>query len=418
MHAFIIRLRFCFGTLSFSFILFPQTYHCILSALHLCLRKSGFWCVFDMRNCSPEILFRRLSRTCCRSHGHRGRHTHARAFSQSHAPTRTSQHALMFPGQGSQRAGMAHDLMQFRVARRTLEEIEEAINLNLREIMFDGNASELRQTEYAQPALLAHSAAVWRIIESELGLKNSEFCDVALGHSVGEFSALWFSGCFSLFDAARIVRERGLAMAKCGKSTQEATCMAALMPLDMATAEAICARAVGDSSAVCQVANVNAPTQIVLSGHRKAVEIAIDIAKSGALGRKVKRAVFLDVSAPFHCSLMYAAAERLREVLENCEIHRPEVPVISNVTAKEISDPSTLRDLIPAQVTSPVRWSDSVQHAACAPHYAGRSFVEVGCGAVLRGLVPRILPERTDVAVRSIGTYEEVVEFIKSFDDR
>jgi [acyl-carrier-protein] S-malonyltransferase len=308
--------------------------------------------------------------------------------------------AFVFPGQGSQAIGMGSELAQaFPAARHLFDEVDEALSQRLSRLMFDGPESELTLTENAQPALMAVSLAVMRVLEAEGGFDIRRRAAYVAGHSLGEYSALAAAKALSVCDAARLLKLRGQAMQRAVPVGEGA--MAALIGLDLAAAKMVAqeaARAGIDHDEVCAVANDNGPGQAVVSGHRSAVERAIAIArKYGA-----RRSVLLPVSAPFHSPLLAPAADTMAASLAKIALHRPVVPLVSNVTARAVSDPSEIGKLLVEQVTAMVRWRESVLFlAACAVD----EIVEIGAGRVLSGLAKRIAPE---IAVRSVGAPAEI----------
>jgi [acyl-carrier-protein] S-malonyltransferase len=261
-------------------------------------------------------------------------------------------YAFTFPGQGSQAIGMGKDLAAaYPEARAVFQEVDEALGQRLSAIMFEGPEDILRLTENAQPALMAVSLAVIRVLEAK-GVRLADHARFVAGHSLGEYSALCAAGTFSLTDAARLLRTRGQAMQKAvpvGHGT-----MAALLGLDVETARQVAAEAA--QGEVCDVANDNAPGQVVVSGATAAVERAVEIAKA----KGAKRALLLPVSAPFHCSLMQPAAEAMAAALAEVTMAAPVVPLVANVLATPISDPAEIRQRLVEQVTGVVRWTESV----------------------------------------------------------
>ncbi len=301
---------------------------------------------------------------------------------------------FVFPGQGSQQVGMGRALAEsFGVARAVFDEVDAALGQKLSALMWEGPEDELVLTENAQPALMAVSLAVARVIEAEHGISVTAAAYIA-GHSLGEYSALAAAGAFKLADAARLLKLRGQAMQR---ATPVGTgAMAALIGLDYETASGI-AR-VAAAGEICQVANDNAPGQVVVSGHRSAVERAIEIAKS----KGARRAMLLSVSAPFHCTLMQPAAEVMAAALGKVDMQPPEVPLVANVTTRPLTDPAAIRTSLVRQVTATVRWRE------CIGFMAGEGvqlFAELGSGKVLSGLARRIAPDVTAVAA---GTPEEI----------
>jgi [acyl-carrier-protein] S-malonyltransferase len=290
--------------------------------------------------------------------------------------------ALIFPGQGSQTIGMGKALAEAHPeARSVFDEVDEALGERLSTIMWEGPAETLSLTANAQPALMATSIAALRVLEAEAGLEVGRAVKAVAGHSLGEYSALVASGCLEIADAARLLRIRGEAMQKAVPVGTGA--MAALLGLDLEVATGVAEAA--REGEVCDVANDNGPGQVVVSGHKAAVERAVTIAQE----RGAKRAVMLAVSAPFHCRLMAPAADVMREALAGVDVRAAAVPVVANVEAAAISGPDALRDALVRQVTATVRWRESV--AAMATGGIDR-FVEVGAGKVLTGLGKRIAP--------------------------
>ena len=295
--------------------------------------------------------------------------------------------AFIFPGQGAQAIGMGRDLAEaYPAARAVFEAVDDALGEKLSALIWEGSAEELTLTANAQPALMATSLAAVRALEAE-GVVVTSAAFVA-GHSLGEYSALAAAGALTVQDAARLLRIRGEAM-------QAATpvgigAMAALLGLDFDTAVAVAEEAAeGD---VCQAANDNDPGQVVISGHKAAVERAVEIAK----GKGAKRAMLLPVSAPFHCTLMQPAADRMAEALAEVTLTAPAVPLVANVRAEAVSDPDTIRALLVEQVTGRVRWRESVAWMAAN---GVTELVETGAGKALSGMVRRIDRSLATVAV-------------------
>ena len=299
--------------------------------------------------------------------------------------------AFIFPGQGSQDVGMGKELAaQFPAARDVFEEVDAALGQKLSQIMWDGPKETLTLTENAQPALMAHSMAVLRVLESERGLVLKQQVKLVAGHSLGEYSALAAAGAFSIADAARLLKTRGQAMQSAVPVGFGA--MAALLGVGLDVARKVAAEAAqGD---VCDVANDNEPTQVVLSGHKTAIDRVAEVGKRHG----VRRAVPLVVSAPFHCSLLQPAADAMAAALANVEVKVPVVPVVANVTAAAVSDPAQIRHLLVQQVTGTVRWRECVEAMVAA---GVTDFYEIGAGKVLAGLVKRIAK---DANATSIGT--------------
>jgi [acyl-carrier-protein] S-malonyltransferase len=302
--------------------------------------------------------------------------------------------ALLFPGQGSQRVGMGRDLaLKFEAAKRTYEEADEALGFPISKLCWDGPEDELTLTKNTQPAILTTSIAVFRVLK-ERGLSF----DVVAGHSLGEWSALVAAGAMSLRDAVKLTHLRGQFM-------QEAVpvgvgAMAAIMGLDLAKLQDVCAKASTDNEPV-EPANLNGGGQIVISGHTSAVDRAIPEAK--AAGAKIAKK--LAVSAPFHCSMMEPARQRLSVAISDVVINAPSVPVVANVTAEPTQDAAKIKELLVQQVTSPVRWEQSIQAIA---KLGVTTAYELGSGAVLKGLVKRIAET---INVTTIGEPHEVEAF-------
>jgi len=307
--------------------------------------------------------------------------------------------ALVFPGQGSQRVGMGKALCAaFPEAREVFQEVDEALDFRLTKIVFEGPEEELTLTENTQPALMAVSMAVMRVLERQGGFQLPEAAAFAAGHSLGEYSALCAAGAFGIGDAARLLRLRGQAMRRAAPPGSGA--MAALLGADLQAAREIAAAAA--QGEVCIAANDNAPGQVVISGHAAAIDRAIAIAAE----RGFKRCVKLPVSAPFHSPLMEPAAREMREALAATAIACPCVPVVSNVTASAVSDPETIRGLLVEQVTGSVRWRESVLFLK---EQEVEQIVECGAGSVLAGLAKRI---DRDMNAVSLHTPEEIEKFL------
>jgi [acyl-carrier-protein] S-malonyltransferase len=310
-------------------------------------------------------------------------------------------YAFVFPGQGSQTVGMGQALADaFPVARQVFEEVDEALQQNLTQLIRQGPEEDLTLTENAQPALMAVSLAVLRVLEDQGGIDLATTCRLVAGHSLGEYSALAAADVFSVPVAARLLKRRGQAMQEAVPVGKGA--MAALLGLDLETAIAVAEEAAGDE--VCAAANDNAPGQIVVSGSADAVDRAITLASE----RGAKRAIKLPVSAPFHCALMAPAAEIMAEALADVAMQSPTVPVVCNVSAQAVDDPETLRTLLVEQVTGMVRWRESVLHMK---EIGVETVVELGAGKVLGGLTRRI---DRDLSGVSIGTPEDVEAFLAS----
>ncbi|WP_421994841.1 ACP S-malonyltransferase [Roseococcus sp.] len=313
--------------------------------------------------------------------------------------------AFVFPGQGSQAHGMGRDLAEaFPIARETFQEVDDALGQKLSRLMFEGSLTELTLTSNAQPALMAVSVALCRVLAKEGGFDLSRQVSLVAGHSLGEYSALTAAGAFDLATAARLLRLRGDSMQKAVPPGEGA--MAALLGAEAEQAAAICAASEKgeEGREVVQVANDNGGGQVVISGAKAAVERAIEAAKAAG----VKRAMLLPVSAPFHCAMMAPAADAMRDALERAVMAHPSVPVVANVTAAPVSDPDMIRELLVKQVTGTVRWRECI--AAMVASGCTR-FVEVGAGKVLTGLMKRNAPEAAALAV---NTPADVEAFLKS----
>ncbi len=304
--------------------------------------------------------------------------------------------AFVFPGQGSQTVGMGRELAgNMPVAAQVFEEINDALGQDLSRIMFDGLQDELTLTQNAQPALMAVSIAVMRVLEKDFDMKLDQVAFCVAGHSLGEYSALAASGAIGLADTARLLRLRGEAMQRAVPVGVGA--MAALLGLDFHAAAEVAAEAAGQE--VCMAANDNADGQVVISGHKAAVERAIEIAKQ----RGAKRGILLPVSAPFHCSLMQPAADEMAEALAETTIMTPCVPVIANVTAAPESDPENIRKYLVEQVTGRVRWRESILKMN---ELGVDRVIEAGAGKVLTGMVRRICRDMTGLSLQSPSDLE------------
>lgn len=292
--------------------------------------------------------------------------------------------AFVYPGQGSQVIGMAKDLYDnFNVAKEVLEVVCEVLKQDLKKLMFEGPIEELTLTENTQPALLAASMMAQKVLEIELGKPIHMLAKAVAGHSLGEYSALTAAGCISLENAATLVKLRGNAMQKVVPVGQGA--MAAILGFEMAQVEDLLQN-VPNANWVAQVANDNSPGQIVISGHADAISWVIEQAKE----KGAKRALLLPVSAPFHCELMEPAAYIMEQALSAINIRPPQVSVYANVTAKAIDHPAEIAPLLVQQITERVRWVELISNMA---KDGVVTFVEVGTGKVLSGLVKRIVPE-------------------------
>lgn len=316
--------------------------------------------------------------------------------------------AFIFPGQGSQAVGMGKALAEaFVPARETFEEVDEALNQRLSRLMWEGPEAELLLTENAQPAIMAASLAIVRVLEREAALDLARHARLVAGHSLGEYSALCAAGAFTLSDTARLLKTRGRAMQEAVPVGEGA--MSALLGADLELAEAAAKEAVDaapptEAHSVCVVANDNAPGQIVISGTKAAVERAGEIAKA----KGAKRAMALAVSAPFHCPLMQPAADRMREALAAVAIRPPKAPLVANVTATEVTEPETIRRLLIEQITGRVRWRESV---LAFRHLGADTTVEAGGNKVLTGMVKRI---DRDLATVTLDTPADVEAFARN----
>ena len=309
-------------------------------------------------------------------------------------------HAFIFPGQGSQAPGMGRDLAAaFSAAREVFQEVDDTLGQKLSQLMFEGPAETLTLTENAQPALMAHSLAVLRVLEAEGGFKLADKAVVVAGHSLGEYSALAGAGAFGVAQAAKLLKLRGQSMQKA--VPPGAGSMAALLGCEMPLALEICAEAAAGE--VLEPGNDNGGGQVVVSGATAAVERACVVAQA----KGVRRAMKLPVSAPFHCAMMAPAAEVMAEALRASPPVAPVVPVVANVTAAKTSDPNEIIDLLVKQVTATVRWRECMLAMAAL---GVDSFVELGAGKVLSGLVKRIAPEASGA---NAGTPAEIEALLK-----
>ncbi|TQV80682.1 ACP S-malonyltransferase [Denitrobaculum tricleocarpae] len=308
--------------------------------------------------------------------------------------------AFVFPGQGSQAVGMGKDLAEaFPVAREVFEEVDDALGQHLAKLMFEGPIEELTLTENAQPALMAVSLAVVRVLEAEAGIDLADKAAFVAGHSLGEYSALAAAGTFTLSDAARLLKLRGQAMQRAVPVGEGA--MAAVLGLDLDVVREVAEEAA--QGEVCAPANDNAPGQVVVSGHAAAVERAIELAKE----RGAKRSLLLPVSAPFHCSLMAPAAEEMKEALDKVSLQAPKMSLVANVTASSVNDPEAIRRLLVEQVTGAVRWRESVLYLK---GQGVATLVELGAGKVLAGLTRRVDREMNGQAVGTPADIEAILK--------
>ena len=306
--------------------------------------------------------------------------------------------AFVFPGQGAQTIGMGKALADaYPAAQAVFDEVDEALGEKLSNLIWEGDIAELTLTQNAQPALMATSIAAMRALEAE-GVAITQAAFVA-GHSLGEYSALAAAGSLTVADTARLLRTRGQAMQSAVPVGEGA--MAAILGLDLDAVRAVAEEAA--QGEVCQAANDNDPTQVVVSGAKAAVERAAEIAKE----KGAKRAVMLPVSAPFHCALMQPAADVMAEALAAVEIKAPAVPLVANVRAEAVTDPDLIRQLLVEQVTGSVRWRESVQYMAAQ----GVTEVwEIGAGKALSGMIRKIDRE---IASKAVGTPDDVTKVIE-----
>ncbi|MBQ0749340.1 MAG: ACP S-malonyltransferase [Roseovarius sp.] len=302
--------------------------------------------------------------------------------------------AFVFPGQGAQVIGMGADLAAaYPAARAIFDEVDEALGQKLSALIWEGAQETLTLTENAQPALMATSLAALRALEAE-GVDLAQVASHVAGHSLGEYSALAAAGAISVADTARLLRIRGQAMQQAVPVGVGA--MAALLGLDFETVRAVAQEAA--EGEVCQAANDNDPAQVVVSGHKGAVERAVELAKA----RGAKRAMLLPVSAPFHCALMAPAADVMVQALSEVTIHAPVVPLVANVRAQAVTDPAEIRALLVEQVTGSVRWRESVQYMEAQ---GVTEIWEIGAGKALSGMVRRIA---RDITCRAMGSPDEI----------
>lgn len=310
-------------------------------------------------------------------------------------------YAFVFPGQGSQSVGMGADLAAaFPAARAVFEEVDEALGEKLSKVIFEGPTETLTATDNAQPALMAVSMAVLRVLETEGGLDLKKKATFLAGHSLGEYAALAAGRSLNIAETARLLRLRGQAMQKAVPAGEGA--MAAIIGATPEQVREICKAASSDG--IVEIANDNGGGQTVISGQTDGIEKAILIAKE----MKIKRALKLPVSAPFHCSMMRPAQETMAEALAKAPVMPPVVPVIANVTAEQETDTQTIRTNLINQVTGQVRWRESVENMVSA---GVESFIEIGAGKVLSGLIRRISSESS---VLSVGTPADIENFLKT----
>jgi [acyl-carrier-protein] S-malonyltransferase len=310
--------------------------------------------------------------------------------------------AFIFPGQGSQAVGMGKALAEaFAPAREVFQEVDDALGQKLSKLMWEGPESDLVLTENAQPAIMAASMAIIRTMQKEAGLDLAKHARLVAGHSLGEYTALCAAGAFSLPDAARLLKARGRAMQSAVPVGEGG--MSALLGAEIEQAEELAKECAAATGGVCVVANDNAPGQVVISGSKAAIDRAPEIAKA----KGIKRAMALNVSAPFHCPLMQPAADKMKEALAAVTIRPLAVPVVANVTAVETSEPETIRRLLVEQVTARVRWRESV---LAFRGYGVTATVEFGGAKVLTGMVKRI---DKDLATITLDTPADIEAFAK-----
>ncbi|SFN71566.1 [Acyl-carrier-protein] S-malonyltransferase [Roseovarius lutimaris] len=309
--------------------------------------------------------------------------------------------AFVFPGQGAQTIGMGQALAEaYPAARAVFDEVDEALGEKLSALIWEGEQDRLTLTENAQPALMATSLAALRALEAE-GVEIAQAAGFVAGHSLGEYSALAAAGALSIADTARLLRIRGRAMQKAVPVGVGA--MAAILGLDYDTARALAEEAA--QGEVCQAANDNDPGQVVVSGHKAAVERAVELAKA----KGAKRALLLPVSAPFHCALMAPAAEEMAAALAEVSFAMPVVPLVANVRASAVQEPDDIRALLVEQVTGAVRWRESVLYMAAE---GVTEAWEIGAGKALSGMIRRI---DRDMACRAVGTPDDVTAAAEAF---
>ncbi|HHV61900.1 MAG TPA: ACP S-malonyltransferase [Firmicutes bacterium] len=311
--------------------------------------------------------------------------------------------ALVFPGQGSQYVGMGKNLVgECPEAMRVFEDASSVLGFDVAALCFDGPADRLNFTPNTQPAILTVTYALYKCLRAHMPDMR---VDAVCGHSLGEYSALVAAGAIEFREAVELVRKRGLIMEDAFPSG--AGSMAAILGLDASQVVAACEECSGEGCGVVEPANFNCPGQVVISGAREAVEKAAEV----ALSKGAKRAVFLTVSGPFHSSLMKAAGDRLASHLEAVDIKRPGIPFVANVTADFASDPDQIRDLLRRQVSSPVRWQESI--SMLWERVGIRRFIEIGPGQVLSGLIKKIEPEAEIISIEPGKPLQKALEFLE-----
>lgn len=310
--------------------------------------------------------------------------------------------AAVFPGQGSQFIGMGKDLLEaFPIAKEVFQEVDETLGEHLSRLMFEGEADQLNLTSNTQPALMAVSVAIARVLEKESNKKLADMVGLVAGHSLGEYSALTAVHALSLQDCTKLLRIRGNAMQEAVPAGVGA--MVALIGVASLEEANQIAESVQDKG-ICQVANDNGGGQVVLSGHTEAIDAIID----KAADLPIRKAVKLPVSAPFHCSLMQPAAKKMEEALADVTINTPSIPLIANVTADKVSQPEIIRQLLVEQVTGTVRWNESV--AKMVAEQQVNSMIEIGAGKVLTGLARRIDKSLNTISVQSVADIEALLK--------